>query len=152
VTALAWAAVVPEMDGLMLLTGAPAGMLFRFTFGHSLLMLPVWCIALASFFKWRYPERDGRVLRPVPCRDGGARAAGPAGRPDRPALLAFGGRLSGLGILFHLDAIVLALLLAPYLLLAVPSLRDKLESLARLSLAGLVVYAGLCAGADAGPS
>ncbi|MBI4678984.1 MAG: metal-dependent hydrolase [Elusimicrobia bacterium] len=57
VTVLAWASILPDLDGIPLLTGAPIAVLFRRTFGHSLLLMPLWVLALAVFFKWRYPER-----------------------------------------------------------------------------------------------
>ncbi len=44
---LAIAANLPDVDTIVHITGDPAALLLRRTFGHSILMAPVWLLLLA---------------------------------------------------------------------------------------------------------
>jgi membrane-bound metal-dependent hydrolase YbcI (DUF457 family) len=141
VTVLAWASVLPNIDSAPLLTGAPAAVLFRRTFGHSLLLMPLWVLALALFFKWRYRERGlwgflglstlgvGLHLFLDLFDSYGTFLLWPVSS-FRPAL----------DVLFGIDVFLLAVLLAPFLLAVAPSLRPRLQTLCRASLACAAVY------------
>ncbi|MBI5883245.1 MAG: metal-dependent hydrolase [Elusimicrobia bacterium] len=141
VTVLAWASILPNIDSTLLLTGAPAAILFRRTFGHSLLLMPLWVLALAVFFKWRYRERSlGGFL--------GLCGLGVAVHLALDLLDSYGTFLlwpvssfrPALDVLFGIDVFLLAILLAPFMLAVAPSLRPRLQTLCRISLACAAAY------------
>ncbi len=56
VTISAWASNLPDIDVLVLLTRDPGAVILRRSFGHSLLLLPVWAAGMSWVFKKRYPD------------------------------------------------------------------------------------------------
>ncbi len=56
------ASILPDVDALVHLTGDPTAILLRRTFGHSLLTLPFWAIALSAVLKRFYPHLDLKRL------------------------------------------------------------------------------------------
>ncbi|MBI4375492.1 MAG: metal-dependent hydrolase [Elusimicrobia bacterium] len=55
---LAVASNLPDIDVLVHLTADPLAIASRRTFGHSLILLPVWTLILAWLFKRRYPQHS----------------------------------------------------------------------------------------------
>lgn len=56
--ALVLAANLPDVDAVVLLTGSPAALTLRRSFGHSLFCLPWLCLALALVLKALYPAKS----------------------------------------------------------------------------------------------
>src|SRR5712692_2481641 len=59
---LAIASNLPDLDAVVHLTGNPAAVLMRRTFGHSLLLLPFWALLLALALRRFYPRPGARTL------------------------------------------------------------------------------------------
>lgn len=57
-----WAANLPDIDALVLLTGDPGAVLLRRSFGHSLLLLPLWIAGLTWIFKKKYSDFEASAL------------------------------------------------------------------------------------------
>lgn len=140
---LAWASNLPDIDAIVVLANEPSAILLRRTFGHSLFLLPVWCLALAWLFKRRCPDKSfAGVLGLVALGAGthlffdlvnsfGVRLLWPFS-PWRPELAA----------VFIVDLALLALLSAPYVLRRLSKLDE--EGLFRFSLAGAAGYLVFC--------
>lgn len=62
VPVLAAASNLPDLDGLVMLTGRLDAIALRRTFGHSLLLLPLWCGLLAWAFRKKYPDKPYGAL------------------------------------------------------------------------------------------
>jgi len=58
----AWAANLPDIDALVLLTGDPGAVLLRRSFGHSLILLPLWIAGLTWIFKKKYSDFETGAL------------------------------------------------------------------------------------------
>lgn len=142
---LALASNLPDIDGLVFLTGDPTAVMMRRTFGHSLLLLPFSCVALALLvrLRWRHLTRL-EVLGLVAAGAGlhlffdlinsfGVVLLWPVS-PARPEL----------AWVYFVDLILTGLLAAPFLVAIVPRLRARLASLSRAALAAVAVYLALC--------
>jgi len=142
---LALASNLPDIDGLVHLTGDPTAVLMRRTFGHSLLLLPLWCVALAWLvrLRWRHLTRL-EVLGMVALGAGlhlffdlinsfGVVLLWPlsAARPE-------------LAWVFIIDLILTGLLAAPLLVALAPRWRPRLATLSRAAIAAVAVYLALC--------
>ena len=62
VTVSAWAANLPDIDTIVLLTGDPGAVILRRSFGHSLFLLPLWIAGLTWLFKRKYSDMEVRDL------------------------------------------------------------------------------------------
>lgn len=62
VTISAWAANLPDIDTIVLLTGDPGAVILRRSFGHSLFLLPLWIAGLTWIFKRKYDDMDARDI------------------------------------------------------------------------------------------
>lgn len=62
VTVSAWAANLPDIDTIVLLTGDPGAVILRRSFGHSLFLLPLWIAGLTWLFKRKYEDMAVRDL------------------------------------------------------------------------------------------
>jgi len=54
----AWAANLPDIDGLVMLAGGPGAVVLRRSFGHSLILLPLWIAALTWVLRRGHDEID----------------------------------------------------------------------------------------------
>lgn len=107
---------LPDVDALILLTGSPAAITLRRTFGHSLLTLPFLALILALFFKRKYPALRLETLF-------GLSLLGAAVHLFFDLVNSFGVLLlwplslwrPELSIIFILDLILTAILAAPFL-------------------------------------
>jgi inner membrane protein len=147
---LAIASNLPDLDTAVHLGGDPAALLLRRSFGHSILLLPVWSLLLAAVL--------GRLFRRHRLRDLAALCLLGAGAHLVFDLInSFGvlllWPLSGWrpewAIVFIIDLVLTGLLAAPLLLAIAPRLRPFLAPLSRAALAGVAGYLSLCAGARA---
>ena len=140
---LAWASNLPDIDAVVMLTDEPSAILLRRTFGHSLFLLPVWCLALAWLFKQRYPDKSFRAIL-------GLTALGAGVHVFFDLVNSFGVRLlwpfspwrPELAAVFIVDLTLLALLVAPFVLRRFSKLDE--EGLFRLSLVGVAGYLVFC--------
>ena len=147
---LCWASNLPDIDTIVLLTRDPGAITLRRTFGHSALLLPLWCAGLAWLFKKLYPHKRYSTLLGL-CLLGafthvffdlinsfGVVVAWPLSlfRPE-------------LAIVFIVDLILTGLLLAPFLATRLAPFRGRLRDACRASAALVCAYILLCAGARA---
>jgi inner membrane protein len=146
VPALALASNLPDIDAAVMLSGDPEAVLWRRTFGHSVLLLPLWAFGLAAALKRFYPETRAPVLY-------GAILAGSALHLLFDLINSFGVVLlwplsdwrPELATVFIIDLILTGLLAAPILLARVPRLRARRTALARAALAAVAAYLLFCA-------
>lgn len=145
VAILAWASNLPDIDAVVVLTGDPAAVLMRRTFGHSLFLLPIWVLALSGIFRRFYPHLRWRSLI-------GLTLLGALVHLFFDLVNSFGVVLlwpfsdwrPELGIIFIIDLILTGLLAAPLLLSRIPSLRESLVPLSRAAVALVAVYVLIC--------
>jgi inner membrane protein len=147
---LAWASNLPDLDGVVMLTGHPAAVVFRRTFGHSLFLLPLWSFLLALILRRFYPRLSARTVY-------GLVLLGAAMHLFFDLVNSFGvvllwplsDRRPELAIVFIVDLILTSLLALPILLAGPAALRPRLAILSRLSVAAVVLYLGICAAGHA---
>ncbi|MGH9798106.1 MAG: metal-dependent hydrolase, partial [Candidatus Polarisedimenticolia bacterium] len=142
---LAAASNLPDLDVLVHLTGDPAAVTLRRSFGHSLLILPAACLLLALLLR-RFQPRLGLPLL------SGMVAAGVGAHLLFDLINSFGVLLlwpaslwrPELSMVFIVDLILTALLAAPLLLSLPRALRPRLRTLSRAALAAAAVYLAVC--------
>ncbi len=143
---LALASNLPDIDAVVVLTGDPAAILLRRTFGHSLFLLPLWALALSLVFRRFYPQlRWGSLF--------GLTLLGALVHLFFDLVNSFGVVLlwpfsdwrPEFGIIFIIDLILTGLLAAPLLLSRIPSMRGAVVSLSRGAVALAAVYVLFCA-------
>jgi len=142
---LAVASNLPDIDAVVHLTGDPAAILMRRTFGHSLFLLPFWALALALLFQRRYKTIRLPALY-------GLVALGAAVHLFFDLINSFGVVLlwpfsdwrPERAIVFIIDLILTGLLAAPLLLSQIPFMRPRLETLSRFSVGCVAVYLAFC--------
>lgn len=136
---------LPDIDVLVHLSGDPAAVLLRRSFGHSLLILPVACLLLALLLRRLLPRLPLPLLL-------GMVAAGGAVHLLLDLINSFGVLLlwpaslwrPELAMVFIVDLVLTFLLAAPLLACWPRPLRPRLRGLSRAALAAAVVYLGLC--------
>jgi membrane-bound metal-dependent hydrolase YbcI (DUF457 family) len=145
---LALASNLPDLDAVVHLTGDPTAVMMRRTFGHSLLLLPLWCLALAFIVRrlWRHLtllEAFGMVAVGAGLHlffdlinSFGVVLLWPLS-PARPEL----------AWVFIIDFILTALLAAPLLAAIAPRLRPRLGTMSRAALAAVGLYLAVCGAA-----
>jgi membrane-bound metal-dependent hydrolase YbcI (DUF457 family) len=142
---LAIASNLPDVDVLAQITGDPAAILMRRTFGHSLILLPFWAMLFAIAARYFYRQHRLRVLF-------GLAALGMAVHLFFDLVNSFGVVLlwpfsdwrPELAIIFILDFFLTGFLAAPLLLCLVSRIRPYLILLSKLSVALIVVYVLFC--------
>jgi inner membrane protein len=142
---LALASNLPDIDAAVVLSGDPAAVLMRRTFGHSLLLVPIWSLLLALLFRRFYPRFH---LGPL----FGLVLLGASVHLFFDLVNSFGVVLlwplsdwrPELGIIFIIDLVLTGLLAAPLLLSLIPNLRPRLVFLSRIFVALAVLYVLFC--------
>jgi inner membrane protein len=142
---LAVASNLPDVDAVVMLTGDPAAVLMRRTFGHSLFLLPFWALALALLFRLRYRRIGLPTLY-------GLVALGASVHLFFDLINSFGVVLlwpfsdwrPELALVFIIDLFLTGILAAPLLLALIPALRPRLETISRLSVGCVALYLVFC--------
>lgn len=142
---LALASNLPDLDAVVHLTGDPAAVLLRRTFGHALWLLPLWSAGLAWLLWRRYRHlKYGTVFGMV--------LLGFAVHILFDLINSFGVVLfwpfsparPELAMVFIIDFILTGLLALPLLLLIARPLRGHLERMSRLALVCVGLYLACC--------
>jgi membrane-bound metal-dependent hydrolase YbcI (DUF457 family) len=142
---LALASNLPDLDGIVHLTGDPAAVMLRRTFGHSLFLLPLWCAAFAWLLRRKWPEiRYGPMLGMV--------GLGAAVHLFFDLINSFGVVLfwpfsmarPELAWVFIIDFALTGILALPVLLSIAPRLRPRITAMSRASLVIAAVYLAGC--------
>ncbi|HET6370850.1 MAG TPA: metal-dependent hydrolase, partial [Nitrospiria bacterium] len=142
---LAVASNLPDIDAAVVLSGDPASVLMRRTFGHSLLLVPIWSLLLALLFRRFYPR-----FRLAPLF--GLVLLGAVVHLFFDLVNSFGVVLlwplsdwrPEFGIIFIIDLALTGLLAAPLLFSLVPVLRPRLVSLSRIFVVLVALYVLFC--------
>lgn len=140
---LAVASNLPDIDAVVMLTGRPDAIALRRTFGHSLLLLPLWCGLLAWAWRGRWPDKPYASIL-------GLVAAGAAGHLLLDLVNSFGVVLlwplsawrPELAITFIIDLALTAILAAPLLSRLASNSERRLIWTSRLSAALAALYLG----------
>lgn len=144
---LAIASNLPDIDILVHITGDPAAVTLRRSFGHSLLLLPVWCLLLAWILRRIWPRLGLRTHF-------GLAVLGSAVHLVFDLVNSFGVLLlwpvsiwrPELAMVFIID-LALALVVVLPLAVCIPRrMRRLLTPLSRAAMAGVIVYLCVCAG------
>jgi len=142
---LALASNLPDIDVLVHTTGDPAAIMLRRSFGHSILLLPIWVLIFALIARRiepRLPLRRHLGLAAIGAglhvlfdliNSFGVLLLWPAGdwRPE-------------LAIVFIIDLVLTGLLALPLLVCIPRRLRPRLPTLARAAVACVAVYLAFC--------
>jgi len=140
----AWAANLPDIDTIVLLTGDPGSVLLRRSFGHSLFLLPLWIAGLTWIFKRKYDDlevRDLALIITLNC----------AGHLFFDLINSFGVQLfwpfsfarPELAMIFIIDLTLMGFLAAPHLTRLKESWRPKLPEMSRVALVAVAFYLAL---------
>jgi membrane-bound metal-dependent hydrolase YbcI (DUF457 family) len=143
---LAIASNLPDIDVLVHVTGDPAAVTLRRSFGHSLLLLPVWCLLLALLLRRFLPRFGLGTLV-------GMSLLGAATHVGFDLVNSFGVLLlwplsswrPEWAMVFIIDLVLFGLVALPPLLCAPRRMRRFLQPLSRAALACVVAYLGVCA-------
>lgn len=144
VTVSAWAANLPDIDTLVLLTGDPGAVVLRRSFGHSLFLLPLWIAGLAWIFKRKYGDMETRDLVWII-------ALNCAGHLFFDLINSFGVELfwpfslmrPELAIIFIVDLALIGFLAAPHLARLKASWRPELPRACQAALVAVAFYLAL---------
>ncbi len=142
------AANLPDIDALVLLAGDPGAVILRRSFGHSLVLLPLWIAGLSFIFKRKYEDIESSDLALMI-------AAGCAGHLLFDLINSFGVQLlwpfstarPELGAIFIIDLALAGLLAAPHLARLKASWRPELPALSRAALVAVAFYLALAVSA-----
>ncbi|MBI3805783.1 MAG: metal-dependent hydrolase [Nitrospirae bacterium] len=142
---LALANNLPDIDAAVVLTGDPTAILMRRTFGHSLLLLPIWVFILSAILRRFYPQlRWPTVI--------GLTLLGALVHLFFDLINSFGVVLfwpwrdwrPELGIVFIIDLILTGLLAMPLLLVRLRRFKESLIGLSQISAAMVLLYLAFC--------
>lgn len=136
-----WAANLPDIDALVLLTGDPGAVILRRSFGHSLFLLPLWIAGLTWIFKRKYAEFETGALAWII-------AVNCAGHLGFDLINSFGVQLfwplslmrPELAIIFIIDLTLAALLIVPHLTRFKDDWEPSLVLASRASLVAVAFY------------
>ncbi len=142
---LALAANLPDVDALVHLGGDPFAVLWRRTFGHSLLMMPIWTLLLALVLRFIFR----RIRLPALW---GLSVLGWCVHVLFDLINSFGVDIlwpisdwrPEWAIVFIIDLILTGLLAAPLLIAWPRALRSRLPALSRIALVLTALYLVLC--------
>ncbi|HKQ98680.1 MAG TPA: metal-dependent hydrolase [Candidatus Polarisedimenticolia bacterium] len=136
---------LPDIDAIVHLTGDPTAVMLRRTFGHSLFLLPLWCLACAWVLRRFWPAiRNGPML--------GMIGLGVAVHLFFDLINSFGvvvlwpfwGARPELAWVFIIDFALTGILALPLLLSLAPRLRPRIAMMSRAALATVACYLALC--------
>ena len=141
VTVAAWAANLPDIDVLVLLTGDPGAVILRRSFGHSLFLLPLWIAGLTWIFKRKYDDistLDLVMIITLNC----------AGHLFFDFINSFGVQLfwpfslmrPELAIIFIIDLVLVGFLAAPHLTRLKAAWRPHLGEMCQTALVAVAFY------------
>jgi len=131
---------------VVMLTGHPAAVVFRRTFGHSLFLLPLWCFLLALVLRRFYPRLGAGTVHGLVFLGAGMHLFFDLINSFGVVLLwPLSDRRPELAIVFIVDLILTGLLALPILLAGPAVLRPRLTLLSRIAAAAVVLYLGVCA-------
>lgn len=138
------AANLPDIDALVILTGDPGAVILRRSFGHSLILLPLWIAGLTWLFQRKYEDIETSDLALMI-------AAGCAGHLFFDLINSFGVQLfwpfstarPELGMIFIIDLALAGFLAAPHLARLRASWRPELPALSRAALVAVAFYLAL---------
>jgi len=141
VTLSAWAANLPDIDALVLLTGDPGSVILRRSFGHSLILLPLWIAAATWLFKKKHDDLETGDIAVIV-------AVGCAGHLGFDLINSFGVQLfwpfslmrPELATIFIIDLALAGFLAAPHLTRLRAAWRPGLTAACRASLVAVVFY------------
>ena len=141
VTVAAWAANLPDIDTVVLLAGDPGAVILRRSFGHSLILLPLWIAGLTWLFKRKYEDMDARDLAAIIAVNCG-------GHLFFDLINSFGVQLlwpfstarPELAMIFIIDLALAGFLAAPHLARLKESWRPRLGDLCRAALVSVAFY------------
>jgi inner membrane protein len=141
VTVSAWAANLPDIDAVVMLTRDPGAVILRRSFGHSLFLLPVWIALTAWIFSKKYDDMDARDLTWVI-------AVNCAGHLLFDLINSFGVQLfwplslarPELASIFIIDLALVGFLAAPHLTRLKESWRPGLGTACQTALVAVVFY------------
>jgi len=145
VPVLALASNLPDIDAVVHLTGDPTAILMRRTFGHSVVLLPLWSLGLALILRRFYPRVGfGRLF--------GLTLLGAFLHLFFDLVNSFGVVLlwpfsawrPELAIIFIIDLVLTGLLAAPLLLAVFRRLRPHLILMSRIAMVGVAFYILFC--------
>lgn len=140
----AWAANLPDIDGLVMLMGDPGMIVMRRSFGHSLFLLPAWIAALTWIFRRKYDELETKDLVTII-------ALNCAGHLFFDLINSFGVQLfwpfslmrPELAIIFIVDFALMGFLAAPHLTRLRKAWRPQLALAAQAALVAVGLYLSL---------
>lgn len=142
---LAVASNLPDIDALVHLTGDTTSILMRRTFGHSLLLIPIWSLVLALLLRRLYPHLGLKTLFGLSLLGAGVHICFDLVNSFGVVLLwPFSDWRPEWGILFIIDLVLTGLLAAPLLLSLVRKVRPHLEILSRGALVCVAAYVLFC--------
>ena len=134
-----------DLDAVVHLTGDPAAVLMRRTFGHSLFLLPIWAVALAWLLGRRFREIHFRSLLGAVFLGAGLHLFFDLINSFGVVLLwPFSVARPELAWVFIIDFILTGLLALPLVLCLERRLRPRLETLSRASLVAVAMYLAFC--------
>jgi membrane-bound metal-dependent hydrolase YbcI (DUF457 family) len=145
---LAIASNLPDLDALVVLSGDPRSVLLRRTFGHSLLLLPIWIVLLSLIFRRYYPAQPWRRLLALCTLGAGLHLL-------FDLINSFGVVLfwpisswrPELATVFIIDLVLTGMLALPLLLCIPRSRRGGIVGLSRASLLAVAAYLLFCGAA-----
>lgn len=145
VTILALASNLPDIDAIVHLTGDPAAILLRRTFGHSLFLLPIWSLVLAAILKRFYPSLKIHALFGLILLGASIHLFFDLVNSFGVVLLwPFSSWRPELAIIFIIDLVLTGILAFPLLLYLIPSMRKQMELLSRIAIVCSLAYVIFC--------
>ena len=142
---LAVAANLPDLDAVVMLWGDPRAVLLRRTFGHSLLLLPLWILLSVPLLRRFAPKLRFRDLLALVTAGAGLHLLLDLVNSFGVVLLwPLSGWRPELASVFILDFILTGLLALPLLICLPRARRENLEVASRASLAAVAIYLCFC--------
>lgn len=142
---LALASNLPDLDALVVLSGDPRSVLLRRTFGHSLLLLPLWVLVSAALLRRLAPQARFRTVLGLCALGAGLHLLFDLVNSFGVVLLwPLSDWRPELATVFIIDLILTGLLALPLLLSLPRSRRGSLEGLSRVSVVAVGLYLVVC--------
>jgi membrane-bound metal-dependent hydrolase YbcI (DUF457 family) len=142
---LAIASNLPDLDGVVHLTGSPAALMMRRTFGHSIFLVPVWSLLLALALRRFYPRVGLARLYGLAILGAGVHLFFDLINSFGVVLLwPFSGWRPELALVFIIDLVLTGLLALPLLVAILPAARPHLARMSRAALVCVGLYLALC--------